>query len=140
MAKRIALYDFVEVDNVTISNFTRRVNPSSEHNRVDVSGFSASGKDEFLLGNTTQEITLEVYGSYGTNEIFQVLYPLHRDKTVFYFRWRPNVNSSVSATNPELRGNAILPNWSPEASRGDVETFTITLVAGDANGFTYYYT
>lgn len=140
MAKEIALYDFVEVDHVDVSNMARSVETNFEHNRVDVSGFSARGKDEFLAGNTTQEVTVEFYGMHGSNEVFQILYPLFRDKSTFYFRWRKNQNSSVGATNPELRGNAKIFTWPDNSTRGDVRTLSVTFLAGDDDGFEYYYT
>src|SRR4051812_1722159 len=105
MAKRIALYDYVEIDHVNLSNFTSEIGFSSEHAKEDVSGFNAAGSDEFLAGRTTQGFTATFFGSSGSNEANQTIYPLHRDKTVFPVVWRENVNSAVSATNPELRGN-----------------------------------
>lgn len=140
MSKRIALHDFVEVDNVDISNFTRAVSFSSEHERIDVSGFNSTGANEFLAGQTVQEVTLEVFGSYGSNEIHQVIYPLHRDRTTFDFAWRPNMNAAVSSTNPELRGSVQALTYNPGATRGEAETFSVTLTAADEDGLEFFYT
>lgn len=140
MSKRIALHDFIEVDHVTLSNFARSVSFSSEHAREDVSGFSASGSDEFLAGRTTQSFTVEFFGSRGSNEANQVIYPLHRDKTVFPVVWRAEVGDSVSATNPELRGNVQALTFNPSATRGEVETFTVEFTAADSTGLVYYET
>lgn len=140
MSKRIALKDFVEVDNVDLSDFFRAIGYSSEHAEEDVSGFNSTGADEFLPGRTTQEVTGEVFGSYGSNEIHQVLYPLHRDKSTFYFRWRPDSSASVSATNPELRGNVKLYNYAPGATRGDVDAFNVTFRSADSTGLVWYET
>jgi hypothetical protein len=78
MSKRIALKDFIEVDGHDLSNFARSVSFSSEHEQVDVSGFNALGTDEFLAGKTTQSVTVEFFGSYGSGEVHDVLYHLHR--------------------------------------------------------------
>ena len=65
MAKRIALKDHITVDAVDLSNFARSVEFSSEHERVDVSGFTATGANEYLAGQTEQSISVEFFGSYG---------------------------------------------------------------------------
>ena len=65
MAKRIALKDHIIVDAVDLSNFARAVTFSSEHERIDVSGFNATGANEYLAGATEQEVTVEFFGSYG---------------------------------------------------------------------------
>lgn len=140
MAKRVALHDYIEVDNVVLSSFARSVEFSSEHQQVDVSGFTASGADEFLAGNTVQSITIEFYGSYGAGEVHQTLYGLHRDRTVFDIVWRPNQNAAVSATNPELRGSVQALTYSPGATRGEADTFSVTFTAADADGLEFFAT
>jgi hypothetical protein len=140
MAKRIALKDYVEVDNVDLSNFARSVEFSSEHERVDASGFNSTGANEFLAGQTTQEVTVEFFGARGANESHQVLYPLHRDRTAFDFVWRADMTASVSATNPELRGSVQLLTFSEGATRGEVETWQATFTAADSTGLVYYST
>lgn len=140
MSKRIALKDLIEVDNVELSNFARAVSFSSEHERVDVSGFNDYGSSEFLAGLTVQEVTVEFFGSYGSNEVHQVLYPLHRDKTIFDFAWRPDGSANVSSTNPELRGSVQALTYNPGATRGEAETFSVTFTAADSDGLAFFYT
>lgn len=140
MSKRVALHDLIEIDQVDLSQFCRSVRFNSEHQQIDVSGFTASGNDEFLAGNTVQSVELEMFGSYGSGEVHQVLYPLHRDRTVFDFVWRPNQNNPVSATNPELRGSVQALTYGPGASRGEADTFTVTLTAADADGLEFFAT
>ena len=67
MAKRIALKDHITVDAVDLSNFARAVKFSSEHERIDVSGFNATGANEYLAGATEQEVTVEFFGVYGAS-------------------------------------------------------------------------
>jgi hypothetical protein len=103
MAKRIALKDSVKVDTTDLSTFCRAVSFTSEHARVDVSGFNAAGVDEFLAGSTTQSVTCEFYGSYGTAEVHQTVYPIHKNRTIVASRGGPP--NSRCVTGPELRGN-----------------------------------
>ena len=63
MPKRIALTDFVMVDSVDLSNFARQVQVTSSHARVDVSGFNATGANEYLAGPTDQSVAVDFYGS-----------------------------------------------------------------------------
>jgi hypothetical protein len=137
MAKRIALKDYVGLDGHDISNFVRAVSFSSEHQRIDVSGFSSTGADEFLAGNTVQSVTLEVYGSYGTNEIHDIAYPIHYARAIVDFAWRPDQTAGVSAANPELGGNVQVLTYNPGATRGEAETFNLELTAADANGLVF---
>jgi hypothetical protein len=140
MSKRVALKDFIEVDGQDLSNFARAVSFSSEHNRVDVSGFNASGADEFLPGNTVQEVTVEFFGSYGSGEVHQTIYPAHRDRAIIPFRWRPDQTAEVGEENPELRGNVTAFTYAPGATRGDVEAYSVTFSAADEDGLTFHTT
>ncbi len=137
MSKRIALKDSVEVDSVDLSTFCRSVSLSSEHARIDVSGFNETGSDEFLAGSTTQSVTCEFYGSYGTGEVHQTLYPIHAGREIVAFAWRPDQTAAVSATNPSLEGNVQILTYSPAATRGDAEAFSVELTAADADGLAY---
>lgn len=139
--KRIALYDYIEIDQVSFaSGFVRSVSFSSEDEQVDASGFSATGVDEFLAGRRTRSVTVEFFMTRAANEVHQVLYPLHRDKTIFEFVWRANQNAAVSATNPELRGNVTLPSWIEGATRGEVETASLTFISDSTTPLEFYAT
>jgi hypothetical protein len=137
MSKRIALKDFVEVDGHDLSNFFSQIGFSSEHAQEDVSGFSTTGNDEFLAGKTAQSVSGQVFGAYDAAESWDVMWPLHKNKTVFTLKWRPDSSLPVSATNPEVQGNAQLLSWAPGATRGSVDSFPVTFTAADATGFDY---
>jgi hypothetical protein len=137
MGKRVALKDYVAVDGHDISTLCRAVEFSSEHEQVDVSGFNSTGANEFLAGQTVQSVTLEVFGSYGTNEIHDILYPIHYARSTVAFAWRPDQTAAASATNPALTGNVQVLSYSPGATRGEAETFSVTLTAADANGLVF---
>jgi hypothetical protein len=138
MPKRIALNDSVEVDSVDLSNFARTVRFASEHSREDVSGFSPTGANEYLPGPTDQSVTVEFFGSYGTGEVHATLYPIHKDREIVEFKWRPDMNTAVAATNPELRGNVQLYTYGPGGTRGDVDTFEATFNAADEDGLQFF--
>jgi hypothetical protein len=137
MAKRIALKDHVLVGTQDLSPFARSVAFSSEHERVDVSGFTATGANEYLAGQTEQSVTVEFFGSYGASEVHQTLYPIHQDRDIVPFEWRSDQTAAVSPTNPQLEGNVQLLTYSPSATRGEAETWEATFVAADAAGLAY---
>lgn len=140
MSKRVALKDFIEIDGVTLSNFVRAVGFTSTDERIDASGFNNTGASEFLTGVRVQEVTLDVIMGRGSSEPHQVLYPLHRDRLEFDFVWRADGSSSVGATNPELRGTAVMPEYGEGATRGELEVTTITILAADEDGFAFFAT
>ena len=137
MPKRVALKDHVMVDTADLSNFSRAVTLTSEHDRVDVSGFNPTGASEYLAGITTQSVSVEFYGSYGTGEVHQTLYPIHKNRTIVPFQWRPDQTAPVSAGNPELRGNVQVLTYSPAATRGEAEAYTVEFTAADSAGLAF---
>ena len=82
-------------------------------------------------------MTVEFYGSYGAAEVHATLYPIHSDREVVAFAWRPDQTAVASATNPELEGNVQLLTYSPAATRGEAETLTATFTAADEAGLAY---
>lgn len=137
MPKRIVLKDSITVDTTDLSEFARSVEFKSEHARVDVSGFNATGANEYLSGPTDQTVTVEFFGSYGTDEVHQTLYPLHKNRTVAAFAWRPDQTSPVSTTNPSLEGNVQILTYTPGGKRGDADTFSVEFIAADAAGLAF---
>lgn len=137
MSKRIALSDFVEVDGHDISDLCSAVQLHSDDEQVDVSGFNAAGSDEFLQGKRTQSVDLTIFGSYGAGEAHDVLYHIYRDRATVTFKWRPDQNNPVSDTNPQLEGNVKLLSYGPGATRGQADSFQISLPAADAAGLVF---
>jgi hypothetical protein len=135
--KRIALKDYIEVDGVDLSDLFSQIGFSSVHDKVDVSGFNSAGSDEFLAGKTTQSVTGQVFGSMAALETWDILYPIHRDRSIVTFKWRPDSSLPVSATNASLEGNVQLLTWNAGATRGDVESFPVEFSPADATGLVY---
>jgi len=138
MAKRIALKDSVTVDAVDLSNLARTVEFSSEHERIDVSGFSATGANEYIAGQTTQTVTVEFFGSYDVGEVHATLYPIHQNRDIVPFAWRHDQTNPVGVTNPELRGNVQVLTYSPGATRGEADAFSVEFTAADEAGLQFF--
>lgn len=127
--KEIALHDSIVLDGTDVSNAFRTFGFSSEDDEVDVSGFSESGNDESLAGKRTQSFEGE---AFYTPELYTLLYPLYRDRTVFEAQWTPE--GLLDATRETYYGNVQLRTFNPNATRGDVRVMTCTLSAADATG------
>jgi len=136
--KRVPLHDHVEVDSVDLSRFARVVRLASEHEQVDVSGFTPSGANEYLAGATTQSVTVEFYGSYGAGEVHATVYPIHQGREVVPIVWRPDGNQPVGPTNPELRGNVQALSYGPGGERGVADTFEVAFTCADENGLAFF--
>lgn len=132
MAKEIALSDKVTIDGSEISGFCRAATYSSEHEQVDVSGFTISGANEFLAGQTVQSITFEIFGGSGTHAL---LYPIHANREIVAIAWQPQ--GLIDAGREVLAGNAQLLTYAPGATRGEVRVFTATFTAADTAGLTF---
>ena len=132
MAKEVALHDEVIIDGTDVSNFARTANFNSEHEQVDVSGFSVSGADEFLAGRTVQSFEAEFF--HGA-QIHALLYPLHADREIFPISWQPQ--GLVETSREVLAGNAQLLTYNPNAERGGVRVITATFTAADEDGLTF---
>lgn len=135
---RIAFKDFVSVDGTELSDLSRAVSGESTHERVDASGFNATGANRYLAGVTEQSATVEFFGSYGVGEVHETIYPIHRDRTIVPFVWRPDMTSAVAPGNPELRGNVQVLSYGPGATRGELDTFEVEFVAADEDGLQWY--
>lgn len=138
MPKGTALKDYVEVDGEVLSNFARAVVFSSEHERIDVSGFSASAFNEYVAGTTEQTLTVTFYGGYAVGETYDVLWPLHKNRTVFTIIWYPDQTAVVGPGNPQLSANVqLLTFGSPNRTRGEAETFDAQFTCADDIGFDF---
>lgn len=141
MAKRIALTDYIEIDNVDLSNLARSIEFESTDEEVDVSGFNPTGASEFLQGTRVRAVTIEFFVSRATNEVHQVIFPIHDGRLTCEFVWRADYNASVSAANEELRGLVKVPTYTEGGTRGEAETTTIRFVeASAATPLTFYST
>ena len=68
------------------------------------------------------------------------LYPIHKDREIVAFAWRPDQTAAVSATNPELRGNVQILSYGPGATRGEADTFEVEFTAADEAGLAFFAT
>lgn len=130
--KELVLHDQFIIDGTDFSNLLRDPAVASENERVDVSGMSVSGNDEFLPGKRT---TSQTHVMYMTEELHAVLGPLHENRTVFPIIYRPA--GLIDSGRPANFGNAVLNSYPWEGNRGEPRTATLVFDAGDDDGFSW---
>jgi hypothetical protein len=127
----IARHDKITIDWTDVSNSFREFGFSSEHAQEDVSGFSATGNDEFLPGATTQQFTGE---AFYTEELAAIVQPLHANRTICTIAWQPNGLSD--ATREIYSGECVINQFGPANTRGSVSVMPFTATPADATGIT----
>lgn len=129
--KVVAKHDRIEIDGTDYSNAFSEFGFTSEHSTVDASGFSVSGVDESLPGNTAQGFSGTMFV---TEETVAAIFPLHKNKTVVEILWQPNGLVDAGAT--VFYGNCTINTFSPSDTRGSVSTTPFSATIADENGIT----
>jgi hypothetical protein len=129
--KQIAKSDKITIDGTDVSNSFREFGYSSEHSKEDVSGFSATGTDEFLPGATTQGFSGE---AFYTEELALIVEPLHRNRTQCVITWQPN--GLVDATREIYSGTCTIDTFGPTDTRGSVMVMPFAATPALAAGIT----
>jgi hypothetical protein len=127
--KKVAKHDRIEIDGVDYSNAFRQFGFSSEHSTEDVSGFSVSGVDETLPGNTAQGFTGEMFY---TEESAPAIWDLHRNKTICEIVFQPDGLVNPAATT--YYANCTINQFGPADTRGSVSTMPFSATTADENG------
>jgi hypothetical protein len=129
--KKIARHDKITIEGTDVSNSFRQFGYTSEHTEEDVSGYSASGNDEFLPGRTNQSFTGE---AFYTEELGALIEPLHRARTVCTITWQPD--GLVDATREVYTGECTINQFGPATTRGSVMVMPFNAKPADATGIT----
>lgn len=129
--KLIAKSDKITIDGTDVSNSFRTFGYTSEHSEEDASGFSSTGVDETLPGNTAQAFTGE---AFYTEELAAIVEPLHRAKTPTVIAWQPN--GLVDATREIYTGTCIINTFGPANTRGSVSTMPFAAKPSTSTGIT----
>ena len=129
--KQISRHDKITIDGTDVSNSFNAMGRPSEHSQEDVSGFSATGFDEFLPGSTAQSF---VGTAYYTEELGALVEPLHAARTSVPITWQPD--GLNDATREIYSGNCIIMTWSPSNTRGAVATMDFLALPADSAGIT----
>lgn len=129
----ITLHDRFELDSVDYSNLCRGWTVESANGQIEASGMSVSGIDEFLDGSRASAVNVTL--KY-TSALNAAVWAIHRDRDVVPFELQPH--GLIDATREIWYGNVSIPEYPPEAARGDLRIVTIRLTPGDEDGIAQF--
>lgn len=122
-------YDRVDIDGSDVSNAFRTFSAQDEYGQDPVTGFSATGTEETLLGTRVQGFEGE---AYYTKELYAILKPLYDAQAEFEVEWQPN--GLRDSTREVYYGTCRLVNFNPNGEVGGVRVMTVTLKASTSAG------
>src|SRR5690348_5840691 len=101
--KYIAQDFFVKINGVDLSQWAFNVDTNFQKDKLDVSGFNATGAKEYLPGPKDEEFIVSFRQDHGAGAVDQTLWPLYDLGSTFPFELRPT-SGSVTSTNPKWSG------------------------------------
>jgi len=121
---------YVSVNGTDLSDHVISVNLTYGAEIVDDTKMNDNGVKEKLAGFTDWSVEVEFAQDFASGSVDATLYPLV-GADAFTIAVRPTT-SSVSSTNPEYTGSALLENYNPiSGSVGERATATATFQGTD---------
>lgn len=130
--KDISLSDEIHIDGNDVSDAFSDFSLSDVMEQVDVSGFNATGSDEFLSGKRTPQFTGT---AFYTPELEAILWPLHDNRDTFTVVWKPNGLADPARESYSLECQLL--EWNPTATRGSPRTMQLTFPAATGAGVVF---
>ena len=121
MPKQLATKWKVSVAGVDLSDHAFDVAIADAKDRVDVSGFSASGTREYLPGLRDQTVTVQFLQDRDAGKVHQTIFPLYQSGSAFAFYVQPLSDAGTSASNPLYGGSACIFSYPSQATLNERE-------------------
>jgi len=115
----------VVVNGVVLSDHAFDVQIGDEKEQVDVSGFSPTGRREFLPGIQDQTITVQFLNDFGTGSVHQTIWPLYEGGSSFPVFVQPDSDAGTGTTNPWYGGTANVFSYPPSATLNERAEVTV---------------
>lgn len=115
----------VTIDGTDVSNAFRSFRFTSENNRDDVTGFSATGTTEEIPADQTQAFVGEAYYA---QELAAIVQPLHANRTLCTISYQPH--GLVDATREIYTGECYIHTFEAPSEVGQVGTFPFEATPG----------
>lgn len=106
----------VVINGVTLSDHAFDVQIQDEKEQVDVSGFSPTGRREFLPGIQDQGITVSFLNDFGSGSVHATIWPLYEGGSSFPVLVQPDSDAGTSGSNPWYGGTANVFSYPPSAT------------------------
>lgn len=115
----------IVVNGVNLSDHCFDIQIGDEKEQVDVSGFSTTGRKEFLPGTQDQTITAQFLNDYGAGSVHATIWPLYEGGSSFPIIVQPDSDAGTSSTNPTYSGTANVFSYPPSATLNERAEVTI---------------
>lgn len=102
MSKLIATDVKVEVDGVDLSEWAVSVEMPEEADKVDLTGFSNSGRRTYGQGLKDGTISITFIQDFAATKVYATLAPLFDSGEEFDLIIRPDASAAISTTNPQF--------------------------------------
>lgn len=137
MAKKAATRWKVVVGAWDGSSWAFDVQGADEKEKLEVSGFSATGAREYVPGTAEQSVDVSFRQDFATNAVHQTLYPLYTGGSVFKFWVQSDSVAGTSAANPWYGGTASIYSYPFSATLNEVEEITVTFSPAPNSAFVW---
>ena len=104
------------INNVSLGDHAFNVQIEDSKEQIDVSGFSPTGRKEFLPGSQDQTITVSFLMDFDSGKVHQTIWPLYEGGSSFPILVQPDSDAGTSTTNPTYSGTAVVFQYSPSAT------------------------
>lgn len=128
--KKVSKHDRIEFDGTDVSNCFETFGFTSAKGKVPVGGFSVSGVQENLSGETEQSF---VGTAFYTEEFAALVWPLHANDTNFQILYQPNGLVDATAKTYYAEGCQVL-EFSPSNTFGQASKTPFSAVVVDNTG------
>ncbi|MCP3817833.1 hypothetical protein NLX86_06685 [Streptomyces sp. A3M-1-3] len=124
MAKMILLAQFLSLNGVDMSEYTRKAEFSVEVEDKDITTYSSLGWKAVLGALKSGELGLEFLQDVAATKIDSIMWPLLG--TVVPFEIRAD-QAAVGASNPKYTGSVLIKGWNPiEGGIGDEASVSVS--------------
>ncbi|MFI8278523.1 hypothetical protein ACIGBH_27355 [Streptomyces sp. NPDC085929] len=130
MAKMVLLSQYLAVNGVDLSDYTRKAELTVEVEDKDVTSYGSLGWKVVLGGLKSGELAVEFLQDVAATKIDSIMWPLLG--TVVTFEVRAD-SAAVGTSNPKYTGSVLIKGWNPiEGSVGDEASVGLTFPTSGA--------
>ncbi len=103
----------VLINSVDLSTYAFDVQIADEKEQIDVSGFSPTGRKEFVPGVQDQAITVSFLQSFSSGGPHATIWPLYEGGSSFPVLVQPDSDAGTTSSNPTYSGTANVFSYPP---------------------------
>ncbi|MFE6817098.1 hypothetical protein [Streptomyces sp. NPDC057677] len=112
--------EYLSIDGIDLSEYTRKAELAVEVEEKDVTTYASAGWKVLIGGLKSGEVGCEFLQDFASTRIDSIMWP--KLGNVVPFEVRPT-NAAVGVSNPKYTGNLLIKEWKPiEGSVGDEAT------------------